>query len=82
MNISLPDSMKSFIDEQVASGGYGTSSEYMRALIRKEMEREHLRTLLLEGLASPVEGTFDEAYLDGLRERAIAKARAAQSKKT
>ena len=27
MNISLPDSLKSFVDEQVASRGYGTSSE-------------------------------------------------------
>jgi len=49
MNISLPDSLKSFIDEQVSQGGYGTSSEYVRELIRKEAERVHLRRLLLQG---------------------------------
>ena len=34
MNISLPDTLKSFVDEQVSQRGYGTSSEYVRALIR------------------------------------------------
>ena len=28
MNISLPDSLKAFVDEQVSQRGYGTSSEY------------------------------------------------------
>ena len=36
MNISLPDSLKSFVDQQVAERGYGTSSEYVRELIRRD----------------------------------------------
>ena len=28
MNISLPDALKSFVDEQVEKRGYGTSSDY------------------------------------------------------
>jgi antitoxin ParD1/3/4 len=39
MNIPLPDGMKSFVDQQVASRGFGTSSGYIRELIRKEQER-------------------------------------------
>ena len=39
MNISLPDTLKSFVDDQVKSGGYGTSSEYVRELIRKDQDR-------------------------------------------
>jgi hypothetical protein len=35
MNISLPDSLKSFVDEQVTQRGYGTSSEYVRELFAK-----------------------------------------------
>jgi putative addiction module CopG family antidote len=35
MNISLPDSLKAFVDEQVSQRGYGTSSEYVRELIRR-----------------------------------------------
>ena len=53
MNISLPDSLKSFVDEQVSERGYGTSSEYVRELIRKDQDRQRLRGLLLAG-AQPV----------------------------
>lgn len=49
MNISLPESLKFFVDEQVTQRGYGTSSEYVRELIRKDADRVHLRALLLEG---------------------------------
>ena len=47
MNISLPDTLKSFVDEQVSQRGYGTSSEYVRELIRKDQDRLQLRGLLL-----------------------------------
>ncbi len=69
MNISLPETLKTFVDEQVASGGYGTSSEYMRALIRRDQDREHLRGLLLDGAASAPTTAADGAYFDGLRAR-------------
>jgi antitoxin ParD1/3/4 len=36
MNISLPDALKAFVDAQVTQGGYGTSSEYVRELIRRD----------------------------------------------
>jgi antitoxin ParD1/3/4 len=69
MNISLPDGMKNFVDEQVADRGFGTSSEYVRELIRRDQDRRHLRRLLLEGAASPVVGEADDAYFENLRER-------------
>ncbi|MCC6610394.1 MAG: type II toxin-antitoxin system ParD family antitoxin [Burkholderiales bacterium] len=69
MNISLPDSLKSFVDEQVKQRGYGTSSEYVRDLIRKDQERTRLRDLLLEGAASQPIGAADRKYFDGLRNR-------------
>lgn len=69
MNISLPESLKSFVDRQVSSRGYGTSSEYVRELIRKEQDREHLRGLLLAGAASPEETRADADYFAGLRAR-------------
>ena len=69
MNISLPDALKSFVDEQVAGRGYGTSSEYIRALIRADQDRQHLRALLLEGAASPATTPADDAYFDGLRDQ-------------
>lgn len=69
MNISLPDSLKSFVDEQVANRGYGTSSEYLRELIRRDQDRTRLRALLLEGAASPAGAQADAAYFDALRAR-------------
>ncbi|MGN6324138.1 MAG: ribbon-helix-helix domain-containing protein [Dyella sp.] len=52
MIISLPESLKAFVDDQVNERGYGTSSEYVRELIRRDQERLQLRDLLLTG-ASP-----------------------------
>lgn len=69
MNISLPDNLKDFVDEQVAERGYSTSSEYMRELIRREKDRQHLRKLLLDGAGSPLEGPADEAYFERLHAR-------------
>lgn len=69
MNISLPDSLKTFVDHQVSERGYGTSSEYVRELIRKDQERQTLRALLLEGAASPPDRPADAAYFQALRKR-------------
>jgi antitoxin ParD1/3/4 len=69
MNISLPDALKTFVDEQVASRGYGTSSEYVRELIRADRDRQSLRQLLLDGAASPATAPIDEAYFEGLKDR-------------
>jgi antitoxin ParD1/3/4 len=57
------------VDDQVAARGYGTSSEYVRDLIRKDQDRERLRGLLLEGAASPPAAPADAAYFDALRDR-------------
>lgn len=76
MNISLPESLKNFVDEQVSGRGYGTSSEYVRALIRADQERQSLRKLLFAGASSPTVATIDEANFRKLRTRARqAKAR-------
>lgn len=52
MNISLPDDLKAFVDAQVAEHAYGSSSEYLRELIRKQRDIEKLRGMLLEGANS------------------------------
>lgn len=62
MNISLPDEMKTFVDNQIAKGGFSTVSEYVRDLIRQDQKRAaqaKLEALLLEGISSgePIEAT-------------------------
>ena len=70
MNISLPDSLKAFVDEQVSQRHYGTSSEYVRELIRKDQNRAQLRGLLQAGAGSaPATKPADANYFEALRKR-------------
>jgi len=68
MNISLPDELRDFVEEQVKRG-YSTSSEYVRELIRRDQDRLSLRSLLLAGAASPAAPPADGTYFKGLRNR-------------
>ncbi len=55
MNISLPESMRAYIDQKVSLGGYSTASEYVRQLIREDQKaaaQERLELLLMEGIES------------------------------
>jgi antitoxin ParD1/3/4 len=70
MNISLPGELKAFVDEQVQQRGYGTSSEYVRELIRRDQDRQQLRGLLLAGAASAPTVPVDGTYFEALRRRA------------
>ena len=67
MNISLPDALKSFVDDQVGARGYSTSSEYVRELIRRDRDRQRFRDLLLEGEESRRAGLADTDYFSRLR---------------
>jgi antitoxin ParD1/3/4 len=54
VTISLPETLRDFVDKQIATGTYGNVSEYFRSLLRTAQEREEqarLEGLLLEGLA-------------------------------
>ena len=68
MNISLPEALKSFVDDQVSACGYSTSSEYVRELIRRDQDRQRLRGLLLEGAESPQADPADADYFGRVRE--------------
>ena len=70
MAISLSEALKSFVDLQVTSRGYGTSSEYVRELIRKDQDLQKLRGLMLDGAASPSTAPVDAAWFDEMRDRA------------
>lgn len=69
MNIWLPANLKDFVDQRVSQRGYGTSSEYVRELIRKDQDRQRLRELLLAGAASKPTRAVDQGYFESLRKR-------------
>ncbi|MCQ9376055.1 type II toxin-antitoxin system ParD family antitoxin [Methyloversatilis sp. XJ19-13] len=78
MNISLPEPMKRFVEQQIASGRYGNVSEYVRALIRED-ERQHaqekLEALLLQGLEGEAAALTDDDWRS-IRETAVAQLKA------
>jgi antitoxin ParD1/3/4 len=56
MNISLPPAMKKWVDQQVKERGFGTSSEFVRHVLREAWENAtatDLERFLLEGVESP-----------------------------
>lgn len=72
MNISLPENLKGFVDSQVKTGGYSTSSEYIRELIREDQKKkleQKLSLLLLEGMQSGEPVAADAAYWNAKRQR-------------
>ncbi|MBV8556440.1 MAG: hypothetical protein JO116_12825 [Planctomycetaceae bacterium] len=55
LRITLPDSLKSFVEEQAAKEGFPSASEYLEALVRavqKRKVKQELEAQLLEGLHS------------------------------
>ena len=74
MNISLPDPMKSWVEDQTRDGQYGNVSDYVRDLIRKDQARKRavaeIQALVDEGLASGPSRAFDmTAFLAAKRAR-------------
>ncbi|WP_421783832.1 type II toxin-antitoxin system ParD family antitoxin [Kiloniella litopenaei] len=65
MNVSLPDQMKAWVEENVQSGRYANASDYVRDLIRQDHLRlEKLRAALIEGEQSGDSAVLDlEAFL-------------------
>ena len=56
MNVSLPDAMKDWVEQQARSGRYSNASDYVRDLIRKDQDLAstiaNMQTLVTEGINS------------------------------
>jgi antitoxin ParD1/3/4 len=77
MNISLPDPMKQFVEDQVTAGAYSSASEYVRELVRADQKRhakEQLEQVLLSAINSgdPIEVTPE--MINEVRQRLQARA--------
>ncbi len=81
LNVSLPESMREWIDEQVKTGGYGTASEFVREVIReaqKNKARQELEAKLLAGINSGPATEMTKADWGRLKERARSRKRTAR----
>ena len=71
IHVSVPPLLKEFVDGRVASGGFGSTSDYVRSLIRadqKEHARDQLEARLLRALDSPSEEMTPGDWADIRRE--------------
>lgn len=57
MNISLPDEMKEWVEQQAATGRYANVSDYIRDVVRRE-----------QGMVARLQGLIDEARESGVVE--------------
>jgi antitoxin ParD1/3/4 len=63
LNISLPEALKDYVEGQVASGDWGTPSEFIRELIRQDKERR-LGNLEQELIAAARGATLELSVAD------------------
>lgn len=71
LNISLPESLKAFVEKQVDEAGYSTPSEYVRELLRADRKRradERIEALVMEGLNSGPGVLADAKYWKSARQ--------------
>ena len=81
MNISLPDPMKRYVEEQVSAGAYSSASEYVRELVRADQKRhakEQLEEMLLNAVNSGDRIDVTPAMVEEVRQKL--RAHAAQRK--
>jgi antitoxin ParD1/3/4 len=50
MNVSLPDLMKEWVEDQIKTGHYSNVSDYVRDLIRRDQEYHDRREMLIKAL--------------------------------
>jgi antitoxin ParD1/3/4 len=82
MNISLPDPMKQYVEEQVSAVGYSSASEFVRELVRSDQKRKAKEALEQTLLAALHDGEAAEAtpeWWQALRDEMVKKA---QTRKT
>ncbi|MDZ7801439.1 MAG: type II toxin-antitoxin system ParD family antitoxin [Trueperaceae bacterium] len=66
MNVSLPETLRAYVEKRVQDEGYASSSEYVRELIRRDRSRERLRAMIIDGIESGPARSLDDAYFDDL----------------
>ena len=69
MNVSLPDPMKDWVEDQVKTGHFSNASDYVRDLIRRDQEYQEQREALIKALvvgekSGVAERTIKEIWRD------------------
>jgi antitoxin ParD1/3/4 len=78
LNISLPEALKEYVEGQVATGDWGTPSEYVRELIRRDKERRLAN--LDQELVAAAKGAKIEIPLGEIRRKGLISALRARAR--
>lgn len=73
MNISLPDPLRDWVQEQIQNGNYASSSDYVRDLIRRDRESREHQMVLQEAITAGLKSGISQRSLEELLEEAKAK---------
>lgn len=85
IHISLPESLKEYMDKRITEEHYATLSDYVRALVREDQKRQaedRLEKLLLEGLDSGRGVQYGTKEWNAFWERIHSRINKAREKKT
>jgi antitoxin ParD1/3/4 len=85
LNISLPDQLKEFIDQQVGSRRYSSVSEYVRDLIRdgeRRQAQENLELRLIEGIQSGEPTEMTRRDWEDVRREAVKQLESRRARKS
>lgn len=77
MNISLPDQMKDWVEQQVATGRYANASDYMRDLVRRDEERSKKLAAFQREIDRGIAGGISDTPIDEVIAEAKRRGRAA-----
>jgi len=72
MNVSLPESMKKWAESQVKSGKYSNTSDYIRDLIRNDVEYTEKRMVLIKALEIGEASGISEKSVEDIYKSVIA----------
>lgn len=70
MNVSLPDPMKEWVEQQAKGGCYSNASDYVRDLIRRDQARAHKIAQMQKHVSEGLKSGQGEHSMDALRDAA------------
>lgn len=66
MNVSLPDLMKEWVEEQIKTGHFSNASDYVRDLIRRDQQYQDRRETLVKALIAGENSGVSERNLEDI----------------
>lgn len=70
MNISLPEAMKNWVEQQAKDGSYSNASDYVRGLIRRDQARTQKIAQMQKHVTEGLESGTGERTMGELRNSA------------